>query len=177
MAVAAAGASAVATEVEREAPALTAARAQSLLISAVRLGLASGGLALVRVRGVEAGAAAGIFALGAGLLLFTVLASARRRRMWRRIADAEPAPPEASVEPWWRSLLAATYPSTIGLTGLTAIALGANPRLAALLAGILAGLGLAALGFAAQLAAWERERHARLLVERGRQGRVFLRSG
>ena len=71
----------------------------------------------------------------------------------------------------------ATYPSTIGLTGLTGIALAVNPRLAALLAGILAGLGLGALVFAAQLAAWERERHARLLVERGRGGRAFVRPG
>jgi hypothetical protein len=133
--------------------------------------------ALVRVRGVEAGVAGGIFALGAGLLLFAVLASSRRRRAWARIAGAEAAPVDASVESPWRSLLAATYPSTIGLTILTVVALVADPRLAALLAGILAGLGLAALVFAAQLAAWERERHGRLLVEPGRGGRAFLRRG
>ncbi|HEY3050735.1 MAG TPA: hypothetical protein VGJ40_03345 [Gaiellaceae bacterium] len=176
--VAAAGAGAAATDsAAAGAPALTAARAQALLISVVRLGLAALGFALVRLRGVEAGVAAGVFALGAGLLLFAVLASARRRRAWRRIAEAQPAPQAASIESWWRSLVAATYPSTIGLTILDGIALAVNPRLAALLAGILAGLGLAALGFAAQLAAWERERHARLLVERGRGGRAFLGPG
>ena len=147
------------------------------MISPVRLGLAGAGLGLARLRGVDAGVATGIFALGAGLLLFAMLASARHRRAWTRIGEAQPAPPAATVEPWWRSLLAATYPSTIGLTGLTGIALAVNPRLAALLAGILAGLGLGALVFAAQLAAWEREQHARLLVERGRGGRAFVRPG
>ena len=139
--------------------------------------LALAGLALAPVRGVEAGAAVGIFGLGAGLLLFAVMASARRRRAWARIVDAGAPPAQASVEPWRRTLLAATYPSTLGLTGLTAAALVANARLAAFLAGLLAGLGLAALGFAARLAAWERDRHGRLLVERGRGGRTFLHRG
>jgi hypothetical protein len=175
--VAAAGAEAAATAAEHrvDAPALVDARAQALLIAPVRLALAVAGFVVARARGVEAGVAGGIFALGAGLLLFAVLASARRRRIWARIAEAGAAPGDAPVEPWPRTLLAATYPSTIGLTGLTAIALAANPRLAAFLAGILAGLGLTALAFAAQLAAWERERHGRLLVERGRGGRAFLR--
>jgi hypothetical protein len=161
----------------RKAPALVETRAQALLIAPVRLVLALVGLALARVRGVEAGAAAGIFGLGAGLVLFAVLASARRRRAWARLADAAAAPADAPVERRRRTLLAATYPSTLGLTGLTAIALVADSRLAAFLAGVLAGLGLAALGFAAQVAAWERARHVRLLVERGRGGRAFLRRG
>jgi hypothetical protein len=179
VAAAEAGAAGTAAELNArvEAPALVEARARALLIAPVRLALALAALALGRVRGVEAGAAGGIFALGAGLLLFAVLASSRRRRAWARIAEAEPAPADASVEPWRRTLLAATYPSTIGLTILTTVALVADPRLAMLLAGILAGLGLAALGFAAQLAAWERERHGRLLVEPGRGGRAFLRRG
>jgi hypothetical protein len=80
------------------------------------------------------------------------------------------------VEPRWRSLAAATYPSTIGLTVLTAIALWPNPDLAAVLAGILGGLGVAALVSAAQLVAWEQQRRARLLAERGGRKRVFLRS-
>jgi hypothetical protein len=153
------------------------ARAQALLIGPVRLALALGALTLARARGVDAGAAAGLFAFGAGVLLFAVLASSRRRRDWARIAEAQPAPVNASVEPRWRSLVAATYPSTIGLTAVTAIALPLDPGLAALLAGILAGLGLAALLFAAQFVLWERELHGRLLVEGGRRGRIFVRHG
>jgi hypothetical protein len=112
-----------------EAPALVEARAQALLIAPVRLGLALAAFVLVRVRGVEAGVAGSIFAFGAGLLVFAVLASARRRRTWARIAEAGTAPANARVEPRRRSLPAATYPSTIGLTGLTGIALVANTRL------------------------------------------------
>ena len=44
----------------------------------------------------------------------------------------------------------------------------------ALLIPILAGLGLAALYSAGQLALWERELGGRLYLERGRAGRIFL---
>jgi hypothetical protein len=71
------------------------------------------------------------------------------------------------------AVLRAAYPSTIGLTVLIGIALGFQPTLAALLAGILAGIGGAALGFAAQLTAWERQRGVRVLAEPGKGGRVF----
>jgi hypothetical protein len=66
------------------------------------------------------------------------------------------------------------YPSTIGLTAVTAVALVVRPELAAVLAGILAGLGLAALWSAGQLALWERELGGRLFAERGKGGRVFV---
>jgi hypothetical protein len=152
-------------------------RAQALLIGPLRLALAAGGVALARARGVEGGVAAGLFALGLGLLLVAVASDTRRRRSgWARIAEAEPAPAGIKAEPRWRSLAAATYPSTIGLTVLTAIALWLNPDLAAVLAGILGGLGVAALVSAAQLVSWEQQRRARLLAERGGGKRVFLRS-
>jgi hypothetical protein len=63
------------------------------------------------------------------------------------------------------ALAAATYPSTIGLTVLTLIALWPQPPLAAFLAGILAGLGAMALVGAARLSVWERARGARFLVD------------
>jgi hypothetical protein len=169
-----AGAAATAEQGLAPAPVLVEARAQALLIGPLRLALAAGGLAGARLRGVHGGTAAGLFALGAGVLLFAVLASARRRREWARIEAAEPAPRGAATEARWRTLAAATYPSTIGVTALIGVALGKNPALAALLAGVLAGLGLAALAFAAQLSAWERARGARLLVERRRHGRAFV---
>ena len=46
--------------------------------------------------------------------------------------------------PRWRQALAATIPSTIGVAVLSVIALFTSPTLAALLAGIEAGLGVAA---------------------------------
>jgi hypothetical protein len=176
-AVVAAEAAAAETAAEErvEAPALIEARAQALLIGPTRLILAVGGLAVSRARGVESDAAAGLFGVGAGLLLFAVLTGARRRRAWVRIEHAEPAAADVRVESLRRSLAAATYPSTIGLTALIGVALWRDARLAALLAGILAGLGVAALAFAAELAAWERRRGGQVLVERGSGGRVFLR--
>lgn len=135
--------------------------------------MAAIGLALALARGVEGGVALGLSGLGAGVLLFAVFASTRRRRDWAQIVGAEPAPTELRVESRGRSLAVATYPSTIGVT-LVLVALWPDPRLAALLAGILAGLGVAALVFAVQLSAWERLRLGRILVERGRKGRVFL---
>jgi hypothetical protein len=149
-------------------------RAQALLIAPVRLALAVAGVAGARLRGVDAGTAAGSFALGAVVILFAVLASGRRQRTWAEIDAAEPAPTGAATEPRWRTLAAATYPSTIGVSALFAIAIVKDPLLAALLAGVLAGLGLAAVAFAAQLTLWERARAGRLLVERGPHGRAFV---
>ena len=97
----------------------------------------------------------------------------RSRLVWLRLAEAEPLDLPAKLEPRRLSLARAAYPSTIGLILLIAMSLVLQPALAALLAGILAGLGGAALGFAAQLAAWERQRGARVLAEPGRRGRVF----
>jgi small-conductance mechanosensitive channel len=97
----------------------------------------------------------------------------RARLVWLRLEQAEPLTSEPRLEPRQLILARAAYPSTIVLTVLIAMALLLEPALAALLAGILAGLGGAALGFGAQLAAWERQRGARVLAEPGRRGRVF----
>jgi membrane-associated phospholipid phosphatase len=102
------------------------------------------------------------------------LGAAPHRRAPRR--GQGPPPPNAVVEPLWRSLLKASYPSTIALTIGAAIALAANPSLAAVLAGILAGLGIAALIAVSRVYLWERELHGRLLAERKRGGRIFLRA-
>ena len=48
-------------------------------------------------------------------------------------------PGEVRLESRWHSLAVATYPSTIGVTALMLVALWPNPRLAGLLAGVLAG--------------------------------------
>jgi hypothetical protein len=93
--------------------------------------------------------------------------------VWLRLAEAEPLGLRARFVSRGRGLLRAAYPSTIGLTVLIALAAWPQPGLAALLAGILAGLGGAALEFALRLAAWERRRGARVVAEPGRKGRVF----
>jgi hypothetical protein len=154
------------------APVLVEARAQALLIAALRLALAAGGVGAAVARGVDRGPAAGLVAFGAGLVLFSVYAGGRPQRAALRFGDPEPAPEGARVESRARALARATYPSTIGLTVLTAIALWPQPPLAAFLAGILAGLGVMALVGAARVSAWERARGARLFVGAG-SDRVF----
>ena len=161
-----------------DAPVLVDARAQALLIGGARLVLGVGALGLARARGLDPGPAAGLFAFGCFVLLFALLAGSGRRRTDDRIAEAEdPPPPDAVVEPLWRSLLKASYPSTIALTIGAAVALAVSPTLAAVLAGILAGLGVAALVAASRFYLWERELHGRLLAERKRAGRIFLQAG
>jgi hypothetical protein len=159
------------------ARALVDARVQALLIGALRLVIAVAALVLARLRGLEPGPTAGLFALGCGLLLVALPASVTRRRGQQGRAEAQPLPPGVAPLPHRRALALAMYPSTIGLSAVTAVALVLSPALAAVLAGILAGLGLAALYSAGQLALWERELGGRLLAERGHDGRVFLAPG
>ena len=72
----------------------------------------------------------------------------------------------------WHGLAEAAYPSTIGLTALTAIALVLQPPLAAFLAGILAGLAVMSVVGFTRLTVLERKRQARILVDY-KASRVF----
>jgi len=162
------------TEAVAPASALVDARMQAFLIAGLRLAIAVAALALARLRGLDPGPTAGLFALGCGLLLVALPASVTRRPGRRRFAEAQPLPPGAEPLPHRRALALAMYPSTIGLSAVIAVSLVLSPELAAVLAGILAGIGLAALYSAGQLMLWERELGGRLLIERGRDGRVFL---
>ncbi|HEY7017814.1 MAG TPA: hypothetical protein VH297_05045 [Gaiellaceae bacterium] len=155
-----------------EAPALVEARPQALLIAAVRLVLGVAGLVASIAFGVEPGAALGIFVFGVLILLLAVYGGGRRHRTALKFADPDPAPADARIESRSRGLARAMYPSTIGLTVLTAVSLWPQPGLAALLAGLLAGLAVMSLIGAARLTSWERMRRARILVE-GKTNRVF----
>ncbi|MDX6507881.1 MAG: hypothetical protein QOG06_2525 [Gaiellaceae bacterium] len=171
-AVAAAGGTAELSE-RAGAPALVEARPQALLLAVLRLGLAAIGVAAAIVRGLDPGVAAALFAFGLALLLVSVISGGRAQGLGPRLAGAETPPDERRVEHRLRALALATYPSTIGLTVLIAISLVVRPALAAVLCGILAGLGGVAFALAAQLVAHERGRGMRILVEPRPQGRVF----
>jgi hypothetical protein len=69
---------------------------------------------------------------------------------------------------------AAVFPSTVGLTVLSGIALAFSFALAALLGGILAGAGLAALAQGLQIAARERAHRIRILAA---QRAVYVQHG
>jgi hypothetical protein len=86
-----------------------------------------------------------LLAFAVGLLVITFAALNDPRARFLRNAEPFRAPPEAIIAPRWRQALAATLPSTVGVSVLAAIALVPEPTLAALLGGVSAGLGLAAL--------------------------------
>lgn len=118
-------------------------RLRLLLIAPLRLVLSIVFLAAARAAGGAAGATLLAFAAGAFAMVFLVPNDPRTRF---RGAPSEPTdlPADASVAPAWLHALHAALPSTVGVSILAAVTLAFQPTLAALLAGILAGLGLAA---------------------------------
>lgn len=118
-------------------------RLRLLLVAPLRLLLSIVFLAAARAAGGTSGATLLAFAAGAFAMAFLVPNDPRARF---RKAPGEPAelPADASVAPAWLHALHASLPSTVGVAILAAITLAFQPTLTALLAGILAGLGLAA---------------------------------
>lgn len=119
-------------------------RERTLLVIPIRFGL---GLVTL-LAAVLAGAARqpALLAFVVGLLgIAFIIFNDPRARFLRRDVDPLPLPADAVVASRARQALAATLPSTFGVTVLAAIALVPQPVLAALLGGVCAGLGFAAL--------------------------------
>jgi hypothetical protein len=119
-------------------------RDRAIGVIPIRLAL---GLALVgsaRVAGARSGPALLAFVVGVFGITFVIFNDPRARFI-RRDVDPLDAPPDAEVAPRWRQALSATLPSTVAVAVLACIALVPQPTLAALLAGVEAGLGVAAL--------------------------------
>ena len=114
------------------------------LIGPIRLLLGIVFLAAARAAGGSSGGTLVAFAAAALAMAFLLPNDPRAR--FRRARD-EPAelPADARVAPAWQHAAHAALPSTVGVTILAAVILPFRPTLAALLAGILAGLGIAAL--------------------------------
>jgi hypothetical protein len=119
-------------------------RLRLLLIGPVRLVLSAVLLVAARAAGGSAGATLITFAAGAFVLAFLV-PNDPRARFRGTPTKPEPLPADAVVAPAWLHVVHAALPSTVGVSVLAAVALAFNPTLAALLAGVLAGLALAAL--------------------------------
>jgi hypothetical protein len=141
-------------------------RLRLLLIGPLRLVLGAVWLGAARAAGGSPSATLLAFAVGAFALAFLVSNDPRAR--FRR-ASGKPAelPADATVAPPWLHAFHAAFPSTVGVSILAAVTLPFNQTLTALLAGNLAGLGLAAL-----LAAYTID--GRLYVE-PRRGELFRR--
>jgi hypothetical protein len=112
------------------------------------------------------------FVVGTGVVAFAALAD-RRALLLRGDVDPEPLPAEVVHERVWRAVASAAYPSTLGVSVLALIALVAGKAvLAALLGGVVAGLGVASGVGLVTLLVWEHERGARLYV--AADGRRFV---
>ena len=140
-----------------------------LFVAPVRLALGAGGLVAALIAGADVAPALFAFALGAfgfGVSLVTA------DRVFAGGTKALPAPPHV-LESRLSTLAAAVWPSTVGVAALLVISLGVNATLAALLAGIEAGMGVAGLLSAMRIAAREQELGGRLLSDR-RVSAVYL---
>jgi hypothetical protein len=100
------------------------------------------------------------------VLLISALADPRRR-FFQAGRELVPAPTRASYVSKTELARAGIFPSTVGVSLLCAAALAFDRTLGALLAGALAGMGLAALVGGARIAELERRERVRLFAERG----------
>jgi hypothetical protein len=116
-------------------------RDRALYVAPIRLGLGLLWVGVARLAGAPPAGSLLAFAGGAFVTVFTLYNDPRSRFLPRR--EPEPAPTGASVAGRARQALAATLPSTAGVSALAAAALAFQPTLSALLGGISAGLGLA----------------------------------
>ncbi len=119
-------------------------RLRLLLVAPLRLVLGIAWLGAARAVGGSSGPVFLAFAAGAFAIAFLVPNDPRAR--FRRTApEFAELPPDATVAPAWLHVLHASLPSTVGVATLAAVTLAFEPTLTALLAGVLAGLGLTAL--------------------------------
>jgi hypothetical protein len=136
---------------------------QRLALSGLRLGLAAVAFAFSIATGAGAGAAGVGAALGAafcGLALVT-----DRRWLLLGQPSAEPLPDDVRRAPLARAVLDGMLPSTVGVAVLAAASLFFEPILAAVLAGILAGMGVVSLVSCIEVALWERRTGSQLLAD------------
>jgi hypothetical protein len=115
-------------------------RDRALYVTPIRIVLGVVWLVAARLADAPATGALLAFAGGAFATVFSLYNDPRSRFLHRPAPQA--APPDARVAAPVRQALAATLPSTTGVSVLAAVALAFEPVLAAFLGGISAGLGL-----------------------------------
>jgi hypothetical protein len=148
-----------------ETPRLVRIGLRVLVLTPIRLALAGALLGAALGAGVElrvALLAVGVAAFGTLLLLL----SDRRSLLLRARREPARVPPGARFDSAWETIRAGIFPSTVGVAALAAIALAFNAVLTALLAGLLAGMGLAGFVSGIQLAARERAEGVTLYADR-----------
>ena len=157
-------------------PLVAASRTRLALVTPLRLGLGLAALAGALAEGAVGRSALVAFVLGAALSAFAI-AGDRRALLVHHDPPAS-LPDDARLAPAWRAALDAAMPSTVGVAVLAAIALAIGQEvLAAALGGAEAGMALAGAIAFVQLLEWERAQDARLMVEVGPRGRLWVSAG
>jgi hypothetical protein len=136
-----------------------------VLVAPIRFALGAVCALLAWAVGARGAVAAVSFALGCVGLAAAALSDRRAVLLGR--PERVPVPDDALVAGRLETALAACLPSTVALTVFSLIALLFEPTLAALLAGGIAGLGLAGLVSGLRLALQEREEQQELFVAKG----------
>lgn len=119
-------------------------RGRTLAVIPIRLGLGVALLGAARLAGAGNAPALLAFVVGVFGIVFVIFNDPRARFAGAR-PDPLELPDDAVVAPLWRQGLAATLPSTVAVAVLTLLALVPHPTLAAFLAGVEAGLGVAGM--------------------------------
>ena len=122
-------------------------RLRLLLVGPLRLVLSGAFLVAARAAGATSRPALLAFVGGAFGVAFLAWSDPRARFL-RASREPVELPADARVASAWLHAVHASLPSTAGVSFLAAVALVFQPTLTALLAGVLAGLGVAALGVA-----------------------------
>jgi hypothetical protein len=144
-------------------PAVYRVSEQRLVLSCVRLGLgalAFAGAVLAGADVAAAGVGAGVGAAVCALALLT-----DRRWLLFRAPSAETLPADARRAPLARAVLSGMLPSTAGVAILAAVSLAFEPLLAAVLAGVLAGMGVVSLASWVEVVLWERRAGATMYAD------------
>ena len=125
-----------------------------MTVAPIRLAAGALGLVAARAAGASAGQALVAFAVGTLGFAFAALADPRRRFFAPR-EEPRPAPAGAQYESRLEAAAGAIFPSTVGVALLAAVALARAPTLSALLAGGIAGMGVAAVLSIPRIVGWE----------------------
>lgn len=150
-------------------------RRYSLPIVPLRIVIGFVFLGASRLAGIDPAPSARLFGLGAFLFALAMLTSRRRRLFWVRAAEATPLDAAAPIADWVWTIARSTFPSTLAVTALAAVAIPLNPALTALLGGVLAGMGVVSGVFAVELLQWERSRGVRLMSTPGLKTELYVR--
>ena len=139
----------------------------ALALAAARLALGGVGFLAALAAGADAGPAAVGLAVGIGGAVVG-LVSSRRWALAEEAVDELPAGAERSGG-LLRALGTALLPSTAGVTALLALSLAFEPILAAVLAGLLVGMGALTVASAFDIAVWERRARRLLFADAARR--------